>query len=92
MDEDFEIDTEFEEDKGCENTLPCSECVHYASCSWGQYLEYGYGISPNEVLDLCPHALPLSEIKFVNDEVKKVFNEKRKRTATRWYDPHFDKN
>lgn len=38
MNEDFEIDTEFEEDKGCENTLPCSECVHYASCSWWQYL------------------------------------------------------
>lgn len=92
MNEDFEIDTEFEEDKGCENTLPCSECVHYARCSRWLYLEYGYGISPNEVFDLCSHALPLSEIKFVNDEVKKVFNEKRKRTATRWYDPYFDKN
>lgn len=81
MDEDFEIDTEFEEDKGCENTLPCSECVHYVGCSKMMYAEYGYGIDPNEVLDLCNCPLPLSEIEFVNNETKKKFYKQRERTA-----------
>lgn len=56
-----------------DNQIPCSECIHYASCTFWCMAEKGYGLDPGETLRGCRDAIPLSAIKFTDPEVEARF-------------------
>lgn len=71
-----------------DNQIPCSECIHYASCTFWCMAEKGWGFDPGETYRGCRYVIPLSAIKFIDSVAEVKFmdeHSKARNWKALWY-------